>query len=512
MKALNKFILQLTAVVFGVMLAGAAMAQSNDLCTGAIAVTCGQTVTGNTTASTIDAPPACGLTFPRYGIWYSFAGTGQTVTLSTCSATTNFDTQIGVFSGSCTALTCVAGNNDDYTCASNNRNSTVTFTSAPGVTYYIWVTGKLSSRGAFSMSVACTGGVFSGCTNTTSFGSATINTSGTLVTISSCSYAGEYSTISGAAAGQTLRFTSSNAADFITIHSGTPSGPIVAFGATPLQFSNTFTGTLYAHWNLANCGAQSTCRTTTVQCTSCTPPPPPPPSDNDACSATVPLITCGSSPQGSTSAATLDAVGTCVTALNTAPGVWYRFIGTGQTVSISTCNAFTNYDTKLGVFTGTCGALTCVTGNDDATCAISGLRSLVTFATTSGTTYYILVTGFSTASGNFQLDVTCTTPLLEGVNNNPVEVANVGKLHVGEFFPNPAQFDNTNVKIYSPNESNARIVLFDNVGRAVHNQEVELYSGENNVELQLNNLAIGTYFAAINVNGETIHKKLVIVR
>ncbi len=506
MKALNKFILQLTAVVFGVMLAGAAMAQSNDLCTGAIAITCGQTVTGNTSASGLDAPPACGLTFPRYGIWYSFAGTGQTVTLSTCSATTNYDTQIGVFSGSCTALTCVAGNNDDLTCAANNRNSKVTFTTAPGVTYYIWVTGKLSSRGAFSMSVACTGGVFSGCTNTSSFGSATINTSGTVVTISSCSYAGEYSTINGAAAGQTLRFTSSNAADFITIHTGTPSGPIVAFGATPLQFSNSFTGTLYAHWNLANCGAQSSCRTTTVQCTSCTPPPPPPPMGNDAC-ANATTIACGGSASGTTVGATTDGPATSCTGASVAPDHWYIVTGNGGTITASMCTG-TSYDSKLDIYTGTCSALTSVACNDD----FCGLQSQVSWASTAGVQYRIRVHGFVGATGAYTLNVTCTTPLVEGVNNNPVEVANVGKLSVGEFFPNPAQFDNTNVKIYTPNESNARIVLFDNVGRAVHNQEVELYSGENNVELQLNNLAIGTYFAAINVNGETIHKKLVIVR
>jgi hypothetical protein len=168
----------------------------------------------------------------------------------------------------------------------------------------------------------------------------------------------------------------------------------------------------------------------------------------------------------------------------------------------------TSYDSKLDIYTGTCGALTSVACNDD----FCGLQSQVSWASTAGVQYRIRVHGYAGATGAYTLTVTCTTPLVEGVNNNPVEVANVGKLSVGEFFPNPAQFDNTNVKIYSPNESNARIVLFDNLGRAVHNQEVELYSGENNVELQLNNLAIGTYFAAINVNGETIRKKLVIVR
>lgn len=108
------------------------------------------------------------------------------------------------------------------------------------------------------------------CTFTSSFGSGAINTSGTIVTLSTCSFAGEYSTITGAVNGQTLRFTSSVITDYITIRSGSSNGPVVAYGPTPLLFANTFTGTLYAHWSADNaCGTQSACRTTTVQCTSC---------------------------------------------------------------------------------------------------------------------------------------------------------------------------------------------------------------------------------------------------
>lgn len=116
---------------------------------------------------------------------------------------------------------------------------------------------------------SCGGG---GCINGTQYPSTpvAIDPSGGLVQISSCSFAGEYSVITGAVAGQTLAFTSSVATDYITVRSGTPGGPIVAQGTTALSFVNTFTGTLYAHWNTnASCGTSSSCRTTTVQCTSC---------------------------------------------------------------------------------------------------------------------------------------------------------------------------------------------------------------------------------------------------
>ena len=106
--------------------------------------------------------------------------------------------------------------------------------------------------------------------------------------------------------------------------------------------------------------------------------------------------------------ATIDAVGTCGTALSTAPGVWYQFVGDGSTVTLSLCGS--SYDTKIGVFRGTCAALVCVTGNDD----FCGLQSQVTFTANAAVTYYILVTGFSTATGNFTLTRTCA-PACAGV-------------------------------------------------------------------------------------------------
>ncbi|OWY25213.1 T9SS C-terminal target domain-containing protein [Sphingobacteriales bacterium UPWRP_1] len=127
---------------------------------------------------------------------------------------------------------------------------------------------------------------------------------------------------------------------------------------------------------------------------------------NDLCANAIPL-SCGGAPvTGTTVGATIDAVGTCGTALGTAGGVWYTIVGAGTNITVSTCTG-TTFDTKLGVFTGACGAFTCVAGNDDA----CGLQSSVTFSTTLGTTYYILVTGFGTATGPFTLTYTCAPPI-----------------------------------------------------------------------------------------------------
>lgn len=129
----------------------------------------------------------------------------------------------------------------------------------------------------------------------------------------------------------------------------------------------------------------------------------PPP--NDLCTGAI-TINCGQTINGNTSTgATIDATApTCVTGLNTAPGMWYTFVGDGSIVTLSLCGS--GYDTKIGVYTGTCAAPVCVTGNDDF--AGCGLQSQVTFNTVAGTTYNILVTGFLTASGPFTLTRTCS--------------------------------------------------------------------------------------------------------
>ena len=124
-----------------------------------------------------------------------------------------------------------------------------------------------------------------------------------------------------------------------------------------------------------------------------------PPNDLCANAITIP----GNGPiNGTTVFASSDGMAFCGTS-NTAPGVWYKFTdnsGAGATVTLDLCTS-TTYDSKLSVYSGSCGGFTCVAGNDD----FCGLQSRVQFNTTPGTTYYVLVHGFSTATGPFQLNV-----------------------------------------------------------------------------------------------------------
>lgn len=104
----------------------------------------------------------------------------------------------------------------------------------------------------------------SGCTNTSSYGSANAPTAG-CTQITTAQYATEYATISSVAAGTTYTSTSSITTDFLTVHQGSYNGPIIASGITPLTWTATVSGTYYVHCNTnSSCGTATTSRTTQI--------------------------------------------------------------------------------------------------------------------------------------------------------------------------------------------------------------------------------------------------------
>ena len=107
------------------------------------------------------------------------------------------------------------------------------------------------------------GAANSQCLMTSQYGSATAPAAGS-VNFSTCSFFGEYSPLFSAAAATTYTCTITNGG-FITITEGSPTGAVVASGATPLTWSTTVAGTYYAHWAAnAACGTSFACQTTTV--------------------------------------------------------------------------------------------------------------------------------------------------------------------------------------------------------------------------------------------------------
>ncbi|MEX2485231.1 MAG: hypothetical protein WED10_11745, partial [Brumimicrobium sp.] len=107
------------------------------------------------------------------------------------------------------------------------------------------------------------------CENTTSYGSASAPTNNTPVTISTCSYQTEFSTISNVVSGETYE-VDSDCGGYITVRSGTPDGPVVNSGNAPLSFTATSNDDHYIHWNTdSGCGNATDCCETTITCTSC---------------------------------------------------------------------------------------------------------------------------------------------------------------------------------------------------------------------------------------------------
>jgi hypothetical protein len=130
---------------------------------------------------------------------------------------------------------------------------------------------------------------------------------------------------------------------------------------------------------------------------------------NDDCPNAIALA-CNSTVSGSTTNATIDTEvnGTACGTFIDAPGVWYIVEGTGGILTASTCNQ-ANYDTKISVFTGSCGSLVCEGGLDD-TQGCAGFTTEFTWMSTLGTTYYVLIHGFNGQTGDFDLTVTCEIP------------------------------------------------------------------------------------------------------
>lgn len=115
-------------------------------------------------------------------------------------------------------------------------------------------------------------------------------------------------------------------------------------------------------------------------------------------------VTCGSVVTGNTALFTADNAPFCGTPNGVGGAVWYRFGGTGATVTASLCGSA--FDTGIRVYAGTCLTLPCVAGNGD----FCGLQSQVTWTSVLGTTYWILVSGFGSAAGAYTLSISCVAP------------------------------------------------------------------------------------------------------
>ncbi|HRD54207.1 MAG TPA: FG-GAP-like repeat-containing protein [Flavobacteriales bacterium] len=105
----------------------------------------------------------------------------------------------------------------------------------------------------------------------------------------------------------------------------------------------------------------------------------------------------------------------CIGGQSGSAGRWYRFTAPADmSITVSSyVPIYPNVDTRLNVFAGDCGALTCVGGDDDTG---PGYSSIFTFNATQGTTYTLVWDSYWTANGfNFTVLETVVPPAPENM-------------------------------------------------------------------------------------------------
>jgi hypothetical protein len=231
----------------------------------------------------------------------------------------------------------------------------------------------------------------------------------------------------------------------------------------------------------------------------------------DYCGHATPL-TYGGTVTGSTLDASMpnDPRTTCtVGGTNTpslSPGVFYSLVGNGQTVTVSTCAepTATGGNTKLFVYSGTCGNLTCLGNNDDILtggCGTNPLASAVTFPTQTETVYYVFVQYAQTgATGPFGLRVSATG------------LATTTALGAGilEVFPNPAAHTFTLQLPALGSERTATMTLLNGLGQVVHTRSIALNPTGTQSQVALPALPAGLYRVRVQAGHQVASRPLIV--
>lgn len=354
---------------------------SNDECANALVVATGTTVgVNNCGAIAPDDREASCRTASERDVYYSWTAdcTGDATIDTIGSVLTNNDTVLSVYETSCGGpeLAC----DDDI--GFPNFLSEVTLPVTSGTTYIIRVAGWDSDEcGDIVLNIAC---------NPAGFGSCCLG-DGSCVDVTNGDI--ECSGLGGTYNGD-----------------GTNCATTICGGACCLA-NGSCVDALTGSDCVDNLGGIYEGNGTECASTQCPQPLP----ANDMC-ADAEAMSIGATVSGYTISANPETLGTCGTSDGTGGAVWYSVIGDGTTLTATTCNPGTDFDTKLRVFTDGCATLTCVGGNDDqagtfdVACDSTGTgfnrASTFSWCSTPGVEYLILVHGFSTAEGNYEMTVT----------------------------------------------------------------------------------------------------------
>jgi len=253
----------------------------------------------------------------------------------------------------------------------------------------------------------------------------TIPTDGSSETVTTCAYTNEYSVVDNILSGSDYEISCTLGGDHAYITVTDDADTPIAHGPSPFTWTSTIAGTVHLHYSDdAACASTSSCHTVVVTCSSCTPPPPP---SNDACSDAIDMSS-GVLVQGTIESATdVEGLSPCSSGgggdagcvggdgltIDWSPGVWFSYTSTGaDTITIDLGGSL--FDTEVQVFSGSCGNLTCVGGDDDggSTGNFESKFCWVSTASFAPVTYYIYVDGHGGATGIFDALLTVQEEVL----------------------------------------------------------------------------------------------------
>lgn len=328
------------------------------------------------------------------------AQTGTT-TITTCAFAGEYST--GNFTTAAVYTINVTGGTGNYLTITDNSNNVLTTgfsplsVAIPSVGLYrIHISTNTSCGTENTCRTVAVIRNLTPCIHATAFGNATVSLTGT-TNVTGCAFAGEYATGTFTSTGSYTVNSTGGTGNFITITN--TANVVLLSGNAPLAVTIPSVGAYRFHISTnSSCGTDAVCHTVSV--IGITPPP------NDNCTNATTLAIPSSS-AGTTFNASLEtnSPGSCSNVLNQ-PGVWYTVVGNGNRFGAN-LGCSSGWDSKIFVYSGNCGTLTCITSNDDNGPLCTGSAASATWCTVPTTTYYILVTGYSTPN-NFTISISET--------------------------------------------------------------------------------------------------------
>jgi len=148
------------------------------------------------------------------------------------------------------------------------------------------------------------------------------------------------------------------------------------------------------------------------------------PGQGDTCATATAIPSLPFASSGTTCGKADDYHETCPFPPAGAPDVVYSYTpSANELLTIDLCPS--DFDTRVYVFAGSCPAVPdsgqAVACNDDA-CGVDGWRSNLVFGIWAGTTYFIVIDGFGTGCGDYQLVMTATPSIVGDRCGDPWQI------------------------------------------------------------------------------------------